>query len=74
MYNFVNEVLLETLIEKLDSHEKKINRQEKDIKEVKEMIMTQPGPEELFDRINTLLNELHSEVKKLVFRRKNCVN
>jgi len=63
----MNEVLLETLVEKVNTNEKNINDQEKEIHEMKEMLMALPDHKELFDQVNNRLFELLDQVKKIDF-------
>ena len=60
----MNEVLLETVIEKVDTHERKITGHETEIREMKERVARQPDHKESFDDVNNRLSELLDHIKK----------
>lgn len=66
----MNEVLIDTLIDKVDSQERKIGDQENQIKELKQRVNSIPDNTEVVRQFIWSLQELRSDIKLLSFPEK----
>lgn len=66
----MNEILLSTVIDKVDAHEKKIDSQEKQMKDLKEQVHRINNNAEILSAIKTGFDKVHAAMPKQSFMEK----
>ena len=66
----MNEVLIGSLIDKVDAQERKIEGQENQINELREKVNTTPDNSEVVSQFKTALEGIRTDIKKLFFLEK----
>ena len=66
----MNEVLIGSLIDKVDAQERKIGLQENQINELREKVNTTPDNSEAVSQFKTALEGIRTDIKKLAFPEK----
>ncbi len=70
----MNEVLIGSLIDKVDAQERKIGIQENRINELREKASQIPDDTEAVSQFKTALELLRTDIKKHAFPKKKCGN